>query len=1084
MANKKINELTVRTPALSDLMIVGDPSSGYSFKCTVTALATIIETDIADGFVTIATAQTISGAKTFSNIVTLTSVANSPSVGSKFLILNASNVVNYRTAAEVLSDIGGQGTLTLTTTGTSGAATLVANTLNIPQYQAVLSGTGIVKSTGGTISYLTDNSTNWNSAYDNMIVSAAVSGSTTKTLTLTQQDSGTITASWTDDNTGTVTSVAATGGTGISVSGSPITSSGTLTITNTAPDQTVVLTAGTGISVSGTYPNFTITNSSPSSGGTVTSVAALTLGTTGTDLSSSVANGTTTPVITLNVPTASATNRGALSSTDWSTFNNKQSAITLTTTGSSGSATFVSNTLNVPTYTLAGLGGISGAGTTNYIPKFTSSSAIGNSIMYEGTYGIGLGTTGPQSSINNLATTIQVYQNSANGSSLKLSSALSNTELYQADGALYLWNYGGSGTPILFGTNNTERLRISSTGDVIVGGTSASYSASGRGNITIGGSSTSILAFQTGGSDKGYLYHDATNLNLNNAANGTLLFGTNNSTKMTLDASGNLGLGVTPSAWGGGYIAYQSNLTGVYASNGSNGTVLGHNFYYDGTNDKYLTTGVASRVFLFQGAIRFDLAASGSAGSNLSFTQAMTLDASGNLGIGTTSPAYQLDLGGGTTVNQRIRLQRGSDDANQYGTYGWNQINVYRANVALASPQSDFSINQVGSDGSRTPFYISSSGNVGIGTSSPSELLHIRKDQTAYTWARIDNQANNAAAYAGLQLGAYGNSWGIAIGSSLANSNALSFVIDAGGGNTERMRITSGGDVGIGNSSPSTFSGGGLSIGSTSSGKNIMMFSTSAGNNGLIQFFDTGANNAFQLGVTTTSMSLYGYGARSMLFYTNDTERMRITSGGNVVIGNTVASNVGLTIYGSNAATIYQTANTGTGAGNGFYVGHTSDISYLWNYNNYPTVFGTNNTERMRITSGGELLINTTSDAGDFKLQVNGNSYVKGSFLLNDYIGATANNWEMYHYNDNTLRLNYNGAGNDEFILSTGGNLELLGSIKTAAPSGGNAQPWKLGEVSNSGYDIFSGAAFTDQVISIDINGTVYYVPVVDPSYC
>jgi hypothetical protein len=60
--------------------------------------------------------------------------------------------------------------------------------------------------------------------------------------------------------------------------------------------------------------------------GTVTSVAALTLGTTGTDLSSTVANSTTTPVITLNVPTASATNRGALSSSDWTTFNSKQAA--------------------------------------------------------------------------------------------------------------------------------------------------------------------------------------------------------------------------------------------------------------------------------------------------------------------------------------------------------------------------------------------------------------------------------------------------------------------------------------------------------------------------------------------------------------------------------------------------------------------------------------------------------------------------------------------------------------------------------------------------------------------------------------
>lgn len=60
--------------------------------------------------------------------------------------------------------------------------------------------------------------------------------------------------------------------------------------------------------------------------GTVTSVAALTLGTTGTDLSSTVATGTTTPVITLQVPTASATSRGVLSATDWSAFNAKAPA--------------------------------------------------------------------------------------------------------------------------------------------------------------------------------------------------------------------------------------------------------------------------------------------------------------------------------------------------------------------------------------------------------------------------------------------------------------------------------------------------------------------------------------------------------------------------------------------------------------------------------------------------------------------------------------------------------------------------------------------------------------------------------------
>lgn len=76
--------------------------------------------------------------------------------------------------------------------------------------------------------------------------------------------------------------------------------------------------------------------------GTVTSVAALTLGTTGTDLSSSVANSTTTPVITLNIPTASASNRGVLSSSDWTIFNSKQSALGYTAEDSSNKVTSIS----------------------------------------------------------------------------------------------------------------------------------------------------------------------------------------------------------------------------------------------------------------------------------------------------------------------------------------------------------------------------------------------------------------------------------------------------------------------------------------------------------------------------------------------------------------------------------------------------------------------------------------------------------------------------------------------------------------------------------------------------------------------
>jgi len=126
-------------------------------------------------------------------------------------------------------------------------------------------GTGTVTSVTGTapVSVATGTTT--------PVISMAAANTTTNGY-LTSTDWNTFNSK----GNGTVTSVAATAGTGISVTGSPITSSGTLNITNTAPDQTVVLTAGTGISTTGTYPNFTITNTSPSAGGDVVGPASAT----------------------------------------------------------------------------------------------------------------------------------------------------------------------------------------------------------------------------------------------------------------------------------------------------------------------------------------------------------------------------------------------------------------------------------------------------------------------------------------------------------------------------------------------------------------------------------------------------------------------------------------------------------------------------------------------------------------------------------------------------------------------------------------------------------------------------------------
>ena len=93
---------------------------------------------------------------------------------------------------------------------------------------------------------------------------------------------------------------------------------------------------------------FTPYNSTNPSGyttntGTVTAVAALTLDTTGTDVTSTVVNGSTTPVITLNIPTASASNRGALSAADWTTFNSKQAALGYTPYNATNPSAYISS---------------------------------------------------------------------------------------------------------------------------------------------------------------------------------------------------------------------------------------------------------------------------------------------------------------------------------------------------------------------------------------------------------------------------------------------------------------------------------------------------------------------------------------------------------------------------------------------------------------------------------------------------------------------------------------------------------------------------------------------------------------------
>jgi len=205
----------------------------------------------------------------------------------------------------------------------------------------------------------------------------------------------------------------------------------------------------------------------------------------------------------------------------------------------------------------------------------------------------------------------------------------------------------------------TNRLTMTNSGNLGIGTSSPAT------KLHISGSTTPNLRFEQTNSSVVHQFQAASgnfflNIDATNVLGGSIfLIQQAGSTVATLDSSGNLGLGVTPSAWGSSNKALQVS-TRTALSELSAFSYLGNNAYFDGVGAKYIATAAATQYIQGSGAHYWNIAPSGTAGNIVTFTQAMTLDASGNLAIGQTTASRTLDVKGyvsstdGTTRTEMV----------------------------------------------------------------------------------------------------------------------------------------------------------------------------------------------------------------------------------------------------------------------------------------------------------------------------------------------------------------------------------------------------------------------------------------------
>jgi len=368
----------------------------------------------------------------------------------------------------------------------------------------------------------------------------------------------------------------------------------------------------------------------------------------------------------------SSISSGTTSTTGYVVSSDTTGALVLKTGASATTAVTIDASQNV---TFAGSQTLS-AGTANGVAYLNGSKVLtsGSALVFDGT-NLGVGDSPSYKldvavNADSANSGIRLLNNSAGSSAasvFRLGTDQGNIGFLRANSSTNTAAIGGASSvvlgnglafPVVIATNGVERLRVDSSGNLGIGTSSPSF-PSGSG-LAIYNSSVPRLKFSNsttgdGSTDGTNLLVSGSDFYIQQREAASVIIATNGADRATIDSAGNLGLGVTPSgSWG--TQAFMLGKSGAsnptypfIASTDSQAVLIGSNSYWDGTNFKAQFGGagvVAMHQKFNYNAITWHTAPAVTTGNNQTFTQAMTLDADGDLGVGITSPLYKIHSSG------------------------------------------------------------------------------------------------------------------------------------------------------------------------------------------------------------------------------------------------------------------------------------------------------------------------------------------------------------------------------------------------------------------------------------------------------